>query len=136
MYFKSSESSENIVLTYKEIVTDTVDPDFEEIINGLIKLQDELNNINTNTNTNTNNISLIIEEIQNYTVKQLMVICDYYNISKNIKLCKLKKQDIIETIITFELDHLNTEIVNKRKIMWNYLNELKNDKMMKQFIIW
>ena len=37
-----------------------------------------------------------------YTVKDLLKICNYYGIEKNIKSSKCKKQDIISTIIYFE----------------------------------
>lgn len=73
----------------------------------------------------------------NYNIKQLLVICDYYGISKNsIKINKMKKQDIIEQIMLFEKDSDNIEIVQKRKQMWYYMNELKNDKFMKKYILW
>jgi hypothetical protein len=71
----------------------------------------------------------------NYTVKQLLVICDYYNISKNIKLIKANKDDIITNLISFENNSDNYNIVNKRKQLWYYMEELKNDKFMKKFII-
>jgi hypothetical protein len=71
----------------------------------------------------------------NFTVKQLMLICEYYTI-KDIKTNKLKKQDIIEQIILFESDPENIEIVTKRRELWDYMDELKNDKMMKKFVIW
>jgi hypothetical protein len=71
----------------------------------------------------------------NYTVKQLLVICDYYNISKNIKLIKANKDDIITNLISFENNSDNYNIVNKRKQLWYYMEELKNDKFMKKFIL-
>ena len=30
----------------------------------------------------------------------------------------------------------NYEVVIRRKELWYYINELKNDKMMKKFVIW
>ena len=71
----------------------------------------------------------------NFNVKQLMLICEYYNM-KDIRINKLKKQDIIEQIILFETKPENIEIVTKRKELWYYIDELKNDKMMKRFLIW
>jgi hypothetical protein len=71
-----------------------------------------------------------------YTVKELMKICNYYGISKNIKASKCKKQDIIETIVYYESCIENYEIVNKRHLMWAYIRELLNDNKIKQFIIW
>ena len=127
---------ENIILEYKEIDKNGSTELFD-INNELLKLHDKLNQNALKMNIcNINNVDTTIEEIALYTVKQLMIICDYYDISKCIKMCKFKKQDIIETIITFEIDILNFEIVNKRRLLWKYLNELKNDKLMKRFIIW
>ena len=71
----------------------------------------------------------------NYTIKQLLQICDYYNISKNIKVIKANKDDIITNLIGFENNPENYNIVNKRKQMWYYMEELKNDKFMKKFLL-
>ena len=72
----------------------------------------------------------------NFNVKQLLLICDYYGLSKDVKVNKLKKQDVIEQIILFENNTDNIAVVIKRKEMWYFMNELKNDKFMKKFIIW
>jgi hypothetical protein len=71
----------------------------------------------------------------NFNVKHLMLICEYYEM-KDIRANKLKKQDIIEQIILFETNPENIEVVTKRKELWYYIDELKNDKMMKRFVIW
>ena len=71
-----------------------------------------------------------------YTVKDLLKICNYYGIEKNIKSSKCKKQDIISTIIYFESLTENIEIVEKRNRMWAYMVELFNDQKMKKYIIW
>jgi hypothetical protein len=72
----------------------------------------------------------------NFNVKQLLLICDYYGLSKDVKVNKLKKQDVIEQIILFENNTDNIAVVIKRKEMWYFMNELKHDKFMKKFIIW
>ena len=81
----------------------------------------------------------IFMEIKNYdlnfTIKQLTQICEYYNLSKDIKINKMKKQDIIEQIILFEHSYENYNTVLKRKEMWYYMGELKNDKLMKKMVI-
>ena len=73
---------------------------------------------------------------QEYTIKDLLKICDYYGLEKNIKSSKCKKQDIISTIIYFESLPENYEIVQKRNIMWAYMGELMNDSKMKKYIFW
>jgi hypothetical protein len=70
----------------------------------------------------------------NYTAKQLNQICDYYG----IKLAKRnsKKAEIISFLVTFETTQSNYEIVSRRKQLWYYVTELKNDKFFKKFVIW
>jgi hypothetical protein len=72
----------------------------------------------------------------NYNVKQLSLICEYYGLLKDVRNSKLKKMDIIEQIILFEKDKSNFDVVMKRKQLWYYIEELKNDKIMKKFVIW
>ncbi len=67
----------------------------------------------------------------NYTVKELHHIANYYDISKR----KKKKAELIDDIIAFELDNENYEIVETRKRLWFYLNEIKNDNYLSKFII-
>jgi DNA polymerase III delta prime subunit len=71
-----------------------------------------------------------------YTIKDLLKICNYYGIDKNVKMSKCKKQDIISTIVYFESLPENFHIVQKRNTLWKYVNELLNDPKMKKFIIW
>jgi Zn-dependent peptidase ImmA (M78 family) len=73
---------------------------------------------------------------EEYTVKELMKICQYYGISKNIKASKCKKSDIISTIIYFENCNENIEAVNNRHKMWAYMTELIKDPKMKQYLLW
>lgn len=72
---------------------------------------------------------------EEYTVKDLIKICNYYGIDKDIRSSKCKKQDIICTLIYFESLPENFEIVQKRHRMWAYITELLNDPKMKKFII-
>ena len=71
-----------------------------------------------------------------HTIKELMKICQYYDLAKNVKNSKCKKQDIVTTVVFFEAQPENKEIVNKRNKMWAYMRELENDKKMKPYLIW
>ena len=71
----------------------------------------------------------------NFTVKQLMQVCEYYGISKNMKSAKANKDEIINNIVLFENNPDNYSIVIKRKLMWYYIEELKSDKFMKKFVL-
>ena len=66
-----------------------------------------------------------------FTLKELYHIANYYDISKR----KKKKCELIDDIITFELDDKNSELVEQRKRLWFYVNEIKNDNYLSKFII-
>jgi hypothetical protein len=72
---------------------------------------------------------------QEYTVKDLLKICSYYGLDKDIRTSKCKKQDIISTIVYFESLPENCEIVQKRNRMWAYITELLHDPKMKKYVI-
>jgi hypothetical protein len=67
----------------------------------------------------------------NYIKKDLERIVDYYGLSKR----KKKKDDLIEDIVLFEKDTANTEKVYQRRKMWKYIEEIKKDKYLRQFLI-
>jgi hypothetical protein len=80
--------------------------------------------------------SQILNYQMNFTIKQLVVICDYYGISKEIKLNKATKIEIINALVYFENNSINEDVVLKRQNLWFYLNEIKNDKIMKKYVLW
>lgn len=67
----------------------------------------------------------------NNNVKQLTQILSYYGIAKQ-KMCK---DELIETIICFENDEYNVELVNNRKHMWTCMKELKNDCYLSKYLV-
>ena len=73
----------------------------------------------------------------NYTVKELLLICEYYGLAKELKFInKCRKDIIIHFLVDFESNPLNNTIVLRRQEMWRCINILKNDKFMKKYIIW
>jgi hypothetical protein len=85
-----------------------------------------------------NNDSSLIVDMTNYevnfTIKQLQLICDYYDLSKSER--GTKKDELITSIVLFENEPENIDVVIKRKEMWYYMDELKNDPKMKKYVIW
>lgn len=109
--------------------------DFSDILN-------EIENIELNQNYNFQNeifdatIPQMVDYSINFTVKELLLICEYYGISKTLKTNKCNKDLIINILVLFENNPENEQIVLKRKNMWFYINQLKNDKFMKKYILW
>jgi len=87
-------------------------------------------------NSDDEKVSQIINYRLNYTVKDLTKICEYYKIDKLVKSNKYNKEDTIQYIVSFENNYSNKEIVERRQLLWFCINELKNDKYMKKYVIW
>jgi hypothetical protein len=116
-----SNIAENITF---ELYDSSSNDGFEQELDDLI--HDSTNSIVTESN----NYNV------NFTIKQLLVICDYYGLSKKLKPNKNNKEYIVNALVLFEKDYANQEIVFKRRNMWYFMAELKNDKFMKKYIIW
>jgi hypothetical protein len=120
----------------------------EEIINQLMKDFDSIDEFNSIGEFNSmDGFNYFIQKKiycgddnlyynEKYKLKDLMKICEYYGIAKNVKASKCKKQDIISTIIYFENSIDNYDIVLKRHKMWAYMTELLEDNKMKCFLLW
>ena len=67
----------------------------------------------------------------NYIKKELERIADYYEISKR----KKRKDQLVEDIVLFEKDPVNIEKVYQRKKLWKYMEEIRKDKYLRQFLI-
>ena len=92
------------------------------------------NNFNNLMNEIINNdISEVEIDYNNYNVKQLKLIYNFYKTKTKKK--NLKKTELINEIINFELNNDNKMIVNKRKQLWFYIKELKNDDYLNKFIL-
>ena len=100
----------------------------EITVNSLMMDFDELNLIDDH------NTELMNFYNDNYNVKELLKVCEYYGIIKEAQKCK--KLGLIYNILLFENNDMNYEVVLKRKQMWHYMNELKQDKFMKRHILW
>lgn len=72
-----------------------------------------------------------IDYLENYNLKMLHHIANYYSIPKT----RMKKSDLIEMITHFENNPENSHIVYNRKRLWHYINELKGDDYFSKFIM-
>jgi hypothetical protein len=138
--------SENIFYYIKEVKNNT---DSNKIID-LNELKNEINynsiqetfetfeifNYNGETELTTQELqdkAYILENdyLNNYTVKSLGQIMDYYELNKK----NLKKDEIIQMLVIFESDPQNEPLVEKRLRLWENIKELKKDKYFSKYII-
>lgn len=138
--------SENIFYYIKEVKNNT---DSNKIID-LNELKNEINynsiqetfetfetfNYNGETEITTQELqdkAYILENdyLNNYTVKSLGQIMDYYELNKK----NLKKDEVIQMLVIFESDPQNEPFVEKRLRLWENIKELKKDKYFSKYII-
>ena len=128
--------NENIFFSIDEELNEQSDNKEENVT--LTRILDEINNdVNFNFVSNEEIIEVICNEYKiNYTVKELLLICDYYGIAKEMKNNKYNKDEIINVLVHFENDPINDDIFMRRQSMWYYIDKLKNDKFMKKYVLW
>ena len=123
--------NENIVIDINHI------EDFEEEQSmNLDFVNDFLNECEVENQMEDIRTPLTLDYAENYTVKELLLICEYYGFAKEIKANKLGKDLLIQCLVDYEMDPINAVIVEKRRNMWFFINELKNDKFMKKYVLW
>ena len=101
----------------------------------LIKMLDDFDSVNQMNNEEITEVMFFEYKI-NYTVKGLLLICEYYGIAKELKNNNYNKEEIIYCLVNFENNPLNSDIVLRRQGMWYYISQLKSDKFMKKYVLW
>ena len=144
-------SNDNIQYILDDICSDDGSLDLMQLMKQFdsVNVYDEMCNIEeVSQQEDMYDIDVLISEHKNYemnfTIKQLHIICDYYNLTKETKIYdhdtlkarNMKKEELILLIISFENDVENIEIVTRRKNLWFYLDELKSDKYTKKYVLW
>jgi hypothetical protein len=123
-----TSEEQNIAITY---FVSEIDQQNQEV--NIDELLYEIENTELNDEMT---MPLIINYNENYTVKELLLICEYYGFAKDLKSNKCNKDEIIQFLVDFERNPNNSDIVFRRQNMWFYINELKNDKFMKKYVLW
>jgi hypothetical protein len=117
------ENAENTKLKKIEI------KDIEDMVQ---KKCEDLNNQEAEHSTDEDTIlSDKINYDINYLKKDLVHIMNYYGLS----IRKKKKSDLIDDIVEFENEPDNQFIVDHRKTLWFYWDELSNDEYLSKFVI-
>ena len=82
----------------------------------------------------------------NYKLSELVLIAEYYDIpikidgvidetGKKSRKKNKKKDELIEDIVEYELLDDNRYIVEHRKRLWFYIDEIKNDNKLSKYLI-
>lgn len=123
------DSSNGFTYEINEISNNSVPTDLSQLKNEVF---DTVNEPDKSVDWSTDYLKLQLHYTDNFTVKDLHKICDFYEIDKR----KKRKEEIVGDIVLYELDDSNIDVVNNRKRLWFYIDELKNDKFFKKYVIW
>ena len=131
-------TNENIFFLMDDTNPDTKDETNDDFTKMLI----DFNEMNSNSIDQIYNLynknmdeAMFFEYKINYTIKELLLICEYYGISKELKINKCNKEEIIVILVGFENTPENSCLVVKIQQMWYYINNLKADKFMKKYVL-
>ena len=133
--------TENVIVSIIEKYEHCSDNSDEKLLSNIDNLENLINNTylqdnednkdnEDNEDNEDNTMAMHIEYELNYTIKQLKAISDYYNLT----IRKLKKNEIIDNIILFEVEDENQTVVYSRKRLWYFVEELKNDRFFDNII--
>jgi hypothetical protein len=148
-----TSNKDNITFFLEDTIVEDLEENNLELEKMMSEFDTEYQNINdiifTNMNVNDDlkDLSYFIKKDfyngnneyyynEEYKIKDLLKICQYYGIASSVKAAKCKKQDIVSTIVYFESLPENYEIVEKRHKMWAFITELLEDTKMKSYLIW
>ena len=105
----------------------------EKIVN-MDELMDMVNKKFQENEENKFNIdnffALEMDYDMNYTVEQLKHILKYYELSTR----KKRKCEMIQDILFFEAEPMNDGIVNRRKYLWECIDEINSDPYLTKFL--
>tara|TARA_B100001769_G_C22043135_1_gene560637 strand:- start:265 stop:687 length:423 start_codon:yes stop_codon:yes gene_type:complete len=133
----SASEGNNIFYEFNEIQSkdaEKVNVTYEELLANVNSTVGKLSSSDSETDIGMMMSDYVAQELnynENYTLRQLYRIAEYYDISKR----KKKKTELIEEIVVFENQPENCEIVNRRATLWSYMEEIKQDKYLSKFLI-
>ena len=78
---------------------------------------------------NIENPSSLESELEDISMNELRRIVEFYELKK-----KRKKVELIEDIVMYETVYENLEEVIRRRKLWFFMNEIKEDKYLKKYI--
>ena len=78
---------------------------------------------------NIENPSSLEAELEDMSMNELRRIVEFYDLKK-----KRKKVELIEDIVIYETVYENVEEVIRRRKLWFFMNEIKEDKYLKKYI--
>lgn len=129
--------TENISYSIREIEGDNGAHNLDELMNEIntdidaAVLAREESSLSEEENSRCELMEVWTVELStNYTVQGLSRIMEYYGLSRR----KLKKDEMVQTIVMHEGDPDNWSIVEKRRRLWQNIEELAEDPYLSKYV--
>ena len=122
----------NTIINYsiKDKVNHTDDFSYDDLLHDVNSHEKIINKDEMDEFSNDYTV-LSIHYKENFVKKELERIAGYYEISKR----KKRKDDLVNDIVLFEINIENTYIVERRKELWMYMEEIKSDSYLNKFLV-
>ena len=124
----------NIIMTLSYFITET-DNNEQISEDKLLEIYNSNSSVTIPSDiaspTEDNREVIYLDYHTNNTIKSLTKIIDYYGLTKK----RMTKDEIVLSIVLFEMEEQNREIVQKRKRLWRNIEELKEDSYFSKFIL-
>lgn len=137
--------TENLSYDVKEVVNNTSEISCESLYKEFITNNEVSEQSDSFLNEELDmSYALSVEYNMNYKVSDLTPIMEYYELDIKIqrdptddksKKRPKKKEELVQDIVEFEMDEANRTTVDRRKCLWFYMQELKDDKFLHKYII-
>tara|TARA_S200000501_G_C20660098_1_gene671500 strand:- start:475 stop:870 length:396 start_codon:yes stop_codon:yes gene_type:complete len=128
---------ENSKINYsiKDTSQTNTDISYDDLLNDVNSHEKVVNKIEYNDDFSNEYTVLSIHYKENFLKKELERIAEYYEISLKNNRRKKKKEDLVNDIVLFEINVENTYIVERRKELWLYIEEIKSDSYLNKFLL-
>ncbi len=128
-------TNNNLTYSLYENEKQTEDVDYNDILRDIEEEESKRELLNKNVVHDEVSLDDItareLDYETNHTKKDLVKIAEYYEIS----IRKKNKADLISEIVIFESAIENAAIVERRRELWFYINEISEDKYLSKYLI-
>tara|TARA_B000000557_G_C20527526_1_gene339126 strand:+ start:156 stop:554 length:399 start_codon:yes stop_codon:yes gene_type:complete len=128
-------TNNNLTYSLYENEKQTEDVDYNDILRDIEEEESKRELLNKNVVHDEVSLDDItareLDYETNHTKKDLIKIAEYYEIS----IRKKNKADLISEIVIFESAIENAAIVERRRELWFYINEISEDKYLSKYLI-
>ena len=130
--FLVDDNTETIGISNNNIINyDEINMDIDSQLASVLTEEEYNKYLNDNFNDDCIDIEQLMLFYNEYNVKSVTQLLQYYGIYKP----KMLKNEMIQLLVLFETQEENASIVKKRIRLWRNIEELKSDSFFSKYIM-